>query len=427
MDPKPFKPDTTDGIDSIELTESPSKMDSGEPQSTGASTASTVAPQSTKDSAASPASSPATGKNSAAKKRDKPGRAGDLGLAISALLLAVIFSVTNYLIGPVSETPRNVGYLSDVPKTGDLMTLLKLKLRLARGIFLPHTLNAANVDVANYYLWTANFKGAASYLTDAEGDGVRKAAVAYSELGMKLDQKQWKDAAKIADEWLRAIDSPSGPSQISELELIRLAYLNANRKDDAGRVEKLIDRARFLDDKMFSRRPPDGLWIFNSELNYTEAASKPQAKFLNFDQRIALVGACKSAENAMVAGQYEEARRYWQFVLGSPIAEENQITSYEREKSKVMLPVASLLAGDRAAAAKEFPAAFNSLDQYGAWFSDAQKSVVYKYYALLLRQQGAITESAKYEEIARKLLNEQPVKPWWDEKKPVDPWSEVSL
>ncbi|MFN8659185.1 MAG: hypothetical protein U0105_22805 [Candidatus Obscuribacterales bacterium] len=396
MDPKPFKPDTTDGIDSVELKESPRETESDEPQ---------PAPT----SAATPAASSPTGKKEGPKKKNKPGRAGDLGLAIIAIVLAAVLSVTNYLIGPVSETPRNIGYLGDVPKTGDAVTLLKLKLRLARGIILPATLNAANMDIANYYLWVGNVKGAESYLDDARGgDDYPNAAITYSELGLRLDQKQWQKAAQVADEWFGAIDQPYGPSRIPEFELIQLAYLHANRQDDVKRVEELIDRARFLDDSHPSLQPPP--------------------RFGKYDEQAGLSAVCKSAENAMAAGAYSEALRYWRFVLDStPAGGYDQLTSYEHEKARLMLPVASFLAGDKAAAAKQFPAALNSLSQYSDWFTDTQKGVVYKYYASLLRQQGAVKPAAQYEEMANKLLNPQPVKPWWDEQDPYDPWNQVSL
>lgn len=394
MDPKPYKPDTADGIDSVELHEAP--PDSVE----------------LKESSSQPSAAEKTaGRQTAGKrpaKKGKRGKAGDLGIAISAIVLACVLSVTNYAIAPPSESPRNIGYLAYVPKAGDGWTLLKVKLRLARAMFLPKTLQAANLDVANYYLWIGNFKGAQSYLEDSmASDDDRTALVFYSQIGMKLDLNQFDDAAKIADAWMQIKDGPNGPTRISEFELIRLAYQRAGRQSDAMRLEELMERARFLD--------------------HNNPALQPSSKFWNYDEQAAMAAVCTSAEQAMAAGQYREARRFWLFALDSPMNKEGRLSSYELEKARIMLPIASLLVGDKAAAAKEFPEAVKSLNQYSDWFSDTQKNLVYKYYASLLQQQGASAAAAKYEEMSSRFSHPHPVRPWWDEKDPVDPWNEVSL
>lgn len=342
------------------------------------------------------------------KPKRKRGMPVDAGIGVCAIGLTIVLSLINHAIGPASDHPRSVSTFATVGKQGDPLLLLSLKLRLARqslSLSGPAGVYICNIDLANYYLWTGSFVEAEKYLNDARAvwyESNFQRQIFYSLVGASVEQKQWDDAAIVADVWANANCEAILPSSISDYELMRMVFLETGRTESARQMEERISRCQLMDGQGFT--------------------VEPRSRSGDYDPIGALGATCRTAQEALAAGRPGDARRYLRFLIETEGGREGDLTWFYREKATLLLPIASLLAGDMKSAAAEFPAALNEIKKYNGSFSARLKGVVYKHYADFLRRQGDGKNASTYEKLAARYLTPTPVLLWWNMKDPVDPW-----
>lgn len=299
-------------------------------------------------------------------------------LVITAVCLAVIISVVNYLIGGYPEI-YSLDEFAQMPKSQLGMVETQLQLRIAKEqILRPNgqTFSYALASLGFLRLHQNNRKEAIRFFEKSIANqdyGVYDDPVRYYLARLYLAEGRIDDAVALMVKWRALLNTNV---QDASEELVAFHQVDEAVMRAAGK-ENAANQASNLGERCL--RTP--LYLsFSSDTKYTPSSSVLHSLF---EQGCAL----------LAADRYEQSKRVFNMVIkGLPDVQDDR---QARRDAEMMLPVVDYCSSDWQAADRDFQIA----SQQAIDGSSTTTAVFYHYYSQFLRRKGL---TKKAEEIAAK-------------------------
>ncbi len=369
---------------------------------------------------------PSQAENSAAQPVPKSApkkirKSAGKGIFIAAVLLAVLGSVANQMIG-WEYGPKSVNEIASYSKKDLDHALLTSTLRMARDEFFGDSQSLYNdyVDMGHYNLRLGDLEQAESYLLKAFalergaplgqgtiGNGSSKAMYSLMEL-YKTNGDITKSGA-FAQKWLKAQIWEANPSKIGQYLFCAHICEKAGLGKTAHDAQELAKRSALIDSSLSAGADP-------SPEHFFEAGT--------------LESLYVASSQAMVYGAHDVAARYLRFILDECARQKpKSSTLIVQTKAAMMLPVAEMGSADYNAAARDFPPALKAYQHFFQHLSTDQplelrqaglareRRALYLSYAEFCRRQGHEAAAKNWEAASEAgfvdQLHPERWQPWW--------------
>lgn len=296
-------------------------------------------------------------------------------LAITAVCLAVVVSVANYLIGGYPEMYVLEDF-QQMPKSQLATIETQLQLRVAKEQILRPTgqpLSCALGSLGFLKLNQGNKKEAIRFFEKAIANqdyGVYDDPVRYYLGRLYLSEGRIDDAVALMVKWRGQLNTNV---RDATGELVAFHQLDADIMQAAGK-KNAANQARALEERCL--RTP--LYLsFNTDTQYSPSSSVLRSLF---EQGCAL----------LAADRYAESKRVFNMTIkGLPDVKEDL---QARSEAILMLPVVDYCAGDWSAAEKDFALAASQPDDG----TNTATAVFYHYYSEYLRRKGMTRQADQF-------------------------------